>query len=161
LEYGYKRDDNNHANDEVDVFVSTRNDLDQVIATKHHGTDPQDATYDVIDGEISIFHVRYACDNGSEGSDDRYEAGEDNRLATITLIERMSFFHILLFEETTVFFMEQPLAHEAACPVTDSVPYDCSHNQGEHENLHIEKPCCRQYSCSEEERVARQEEADK
>src|SRR6266542_834811 len=116
----HEYDDHDH---DLDVVLHPGK-LAQVIPDQGHRDDPQQSAEDVEGQEAAVLHLPHAGHDRRERADDRHEAGDDDRLAAVLLVEIVSAPQMRGIEETGAGTVEQSRTGLSPDPVADRVAED-------------------------------------
>src|SRR5262249_59250265 len=98
-------------------------DVAEEVAAEDEQPDPGDSADDVVGDEACIRHAADAGDEGCEGTNDRHEARDDDRLAAVLFVELVRALEILAFQKSDV-LLKDARADQMPNPVVDGVAAD-------------------------------------
>ncbi len=156
------RDQHDGDQDGLDVVPDER-DLPQEVAEHGDPAAPQHAADQVEDHEAAVVHPAHPGDDRGEGAHDRHEAGQHDRLRSVSLEEGGGLLDVLLLEDPGVGAAEEARPDLAAEEVADLVPrHRGGHDQcaDQPERLVQVGAVGHQQAGGEQQRVTGQEEAD-
>src|SRR5450759_4211799 len=150
-----RRDEDDRKDDEREVFLHG-GDVAEEVAREHADRDPQRAADHVVGEEDAVVHRADSRDERRERADDRDEAGEDDRLLAVLLVERLGLAEMVLLEKA-----DRPVEGAGADLLPDPVVRGVSEDGGERERQeqhpHVERAERGERPGREEERVPGQE----
>ena len=101
------------------VFFHKRNIAEEVTGSGKQAYPGQAANYIVMQ-ERAVMHRADTGHKGGEGTDNRYEAAEENSFGAVLLIKLLRLFHMIRFNQSVVTF-QQFLAELFPNPVVTGI----------------------------------------
>src|SRR6266542_1720214 len=129
-------------------------------ATQAHGGDPADAAHHVVGEEAAILHGAHPGQYGGEGADDGHEAGDDDGLGAVLLVEVPGALHVLGIEEERFLADEDARTQSGPDGVAHAVPDDGGGHEEHVDPPDIEMAGRREQPRGDEQRIAGEEAAD-
>src|SRR5262249_47915892 len=117
-----KHDDDE--DEDVHVPGDVGHGLAEEIARPAHGDDPPDAAQDVVGEKAAVLHHSPTRQHGGEGADDGHEAGDDDGLGPVLLIEVTRAQHVLGIEEERLLAREDARAQPRPDGIAHAVADD-------------------------------------
>lgn len=161
MDSGRQHGEDNDAQDNGDeVAVDIRNEAAQVVAGQRDADPPGQAADDVIGNELGIGHAPHPGEYGGKRPDDRHEAGQDNGLAAVLLVELLGALEVMFMEEQRFLPLEDLPAHPVAEPIAHRVACDGG-DKGDYTQRHdVKNALGGQETRREEQTIPGQEKAD-
>ena len=158
---GDEGDDDDGDDDQLQVLLDERLVAEEIARIEERG-DPEKASREVVEHEVGVVHPSHACHERSKGADNGDEAGEDDGLSTILLIELMCLVEIALLEDFGVRVAEELLAEEVPDGVVARVAQHGGGKEHECQQVHAQRHVRLggNGSADEEEGVSREERGD-
>lgn len=145
--------------DQVDHLVEMGLHDGQVahqISKADQAPDPQDAAAHGIAHELGVGHLADARHERRERAHDGHEAGYDDGLAAVLLVEGVGFLQVLLVEQLAVLAPEHGWTDRAAYPVVGVVAHDGGGGQKPHGEAQVQAAGAAERPDDEEQGIARQ-----
>lgn len=108
VENGQQREDDDAQGYEGEVLLDDRNVAEEVTAAYEEGN-PDNSADNIILSKGCVVHFAYACYEGSEGTDNGHETGQEDGFVTMLFVESRGFVNVLRFNELCV-HIEQSIA---------------------------------------------------
>ena len=87
---------------------------------------------------MGVVHLAHASDEGGEGPDYGHEAGEDDGLAAVSVVEVLSLREVALLEDLRVRVAEQPASEEMPYGVVAGVAEEGGREDDEHQQMYVQ-----------------------
>src|SRR3990172_11211251 len=129
------QDDRDHHQPEV---IANDGDIAEEVAGEDEDRRPDQGSDDVVDDELAVTHRPDAGDERRERAYDRDEAGEEDRLGAVLLVEPLRPHEIGPLEEANV-ILEHPWSETLSDPIVDRVPYDGRRGQQDEKDPHVQR----------------------
>ncbi len=118
-----ERDDDDADHDELEVLLDDGYVAEEIAGTED-APDPDQSADHVEGEEAAVVHRADACHEGGEGADDGNEAGDDDRLAAVTVEELLRLLQVVHVQPADVFAAEDLGAQDLAEVVVRGIAQD-------------------------------------
>jgi len=126
-------------------------------AAQREDEDPRDAACHVVGDETCIGHAADACHEGGEGPYDGHEAGDDDGLSAVFLIEPVSPVKVVPVEPTGASAREDLWPYGASDEVIEVVSRHCGETEGTCKPYRVEGPEAGEGACREKQGITGEE----
>lgn len=135
-------------------------DIAEEKAREREGKDPGGSAGDIIEGEAAIAHFPDASDEGDESADNGNEAGEEDGLSAVFIVEELGFLEVFGIEEPGLAFGKDARTDPITDPIVCGIAEDGGDGEESEAKIEAQRAGGTDGADGEEERITWEEGSD-